>query len=252
MDLSYWNKLVPNIAVVPTTKLFFKQYTYKLELLAYGGQAVNNPASVEESISYRRISYRQINYGGSWAVRSKENITHADIAWLNYLQRFKQSPDFVCKIRVEEPNIQIYSESEQDLYNFAKTIPQEFRKYIKTISRPESEAAKSLIQSGKKIQKKPPSYRYKLVFRDGSYDAQIRSSVLDYLDSLGNLVRVPNHFREEFTKRFNSTWDCYIYSNDVKIATFIQLMNPNLIRSIIEAVTVEDINTDIIQGSYNG
>jgi hypothetical protein len=75
---------------------------------------------------------------------------------------------------------------------------------------------------------------------------------LQYLDGLGDLVRVPSHFRDAFTRPYNSVWDCYVYSNDVKIATFIQLMDPNLIRSIIEMAAVSEINTNIIQESHNG
>lgn len=252
MDSLYWNRLIPNLEIVPTTKLFFKQYPYRLELLAYAGQTISKPVAIEESLAYRKISVRQINYGGSWAAKTKQNIKNADVEWLKYLQKFKQDPSFDCKIRIEEPNVQIYAEREEDLYNFVQALPAEYQKYVRRVSRPESDAARSLVLSGKKLQKNPPAYRFKLAFRDGKYDYHVRQSVLQYLDSLGDLVRVPSHFRDAFTRPYNSIWDCYVYSNDVKIATFIQLMDPNLIRSIIEMAAVSEINTDIIQESHNG
>lgn len=246
MDSLYWKKLVPEIEITAATKLFFKQYVYRLELRAYAGQTITKPAPIEETLAYRKISMRQINYGGSWAIRSKQNVKNADVEWLKYLQRFKQNPSFECKVRVEEPNVQIYCENEEDLYSFVQSMPGDYQKYVLRIAGPESDAAKKIILSGKKIQKKPPAYKFKISFRDGSYNEEVRSSVLNYLDSLDNLVRIPSHFREAFTRPYNSIWDCYIYTNDVKIATFIQLVNPNLVRSIIETAVVEEINTSII------
>jgi len=252
MDSLYWNKLIPDIQVLPTTQLFFKQYVYRLELLAYAGKCINNSVAIEESLAYRKMNHRQINYGGSWVAKSKENVKNSDVEWLKYLQKFKQTLDSNFKIRVEEPKLQIYSESEEDLYEFVRALPAEYRKYVVSVSKPESSAAENLILSGKKIQRKTPTYRFKLLFRDGSYDMDVRRSVLQYLESIDTLVRIPVHFKEAFTRPYNAIWDCYLYSNDVKIATFIQLINPNLIRSIIEMATVDEINTNIIQGAKHG
>ena len=74
MDSLYWNKLIPDIQVLPTTQLFFKQYVYRLELLAYAGKCINNSVAIEESLAYRKMNHRQINYGGSWVAKSKENL----------------------------------------------------------------------------------------------------------------------------------------------------------------------------------
>jgi hypothetical protein len=252
MDSLFWKNLVPDIQVLPATKLFYKQYVYKLEMLAYAGKSVSTSMTVEESLAYRKISMRQINYGGSWAVRSKQNIKNADVEWLKYLKGFKQSPTFNCKIRIEEPSIQIYSDNEKDLYNFVAELPNDYKKYVTGIARPETDQVKSLMLAGKKVVKKPPTYEFKICFRDGNYEPSTRQSVLNYLDGLGNLVRIPKHFKEEFNKPYNNIWDCYIYSNDINIATFIQLINPNLIRSIIEMAVVDEINTAIIQECHNG
>jgi len=246
MDSLFWKNLVPDIQVLPATKLFYKQYVYKLEMLAYAGKSVSTSMTVEESLAYRKISMRQINYGGSWAIRSKQNIKNADVEWLKYLKGFKQSPTFNCKIRIEEPSIQIYSDNERDLYNFVAELPNDYKKYVTGIARPETDQVKSLMLAGKKVVKKPPTYEFKICFRDGNYEPSTRQSVLNYLDGLGNLVRIPKHFKEEFNKPYNNIWDCYIYSNDINIATFIQLINPNLIRSIIEMAVVDEINTAII------
>lgn len=246
MDSLYWKKLIPDIKIVPSTQLFYKQYVYRLELQAYAGKCISSPATIEETLAVRKISYRQINYGGSWRSRINRNLKNADVAWLKYLQTFRQANSNNLKIRIEEPAVQIYSSNEQNLIDFVRDLPNEFKKYVTSISRPESNQTMNLILAGKKVVKKQPTYEFKICFRDGNYNYNVRSDVMNYLNSLGDLVRIPEHFRDQFTKPYDTIWDCYIYSNDIKLATFIQLINPNLIRSIIEMAVVDEINTTII------
>lgn len=245
MDSLYWNKLIPNIKIVPSTQLFYKQYVYRLELLAYAGKCITKPTSVEETLAYRKVTHRKINHGGSWNARITKNLKNADISWLKYLQKFKQN-NTNLKIRVEEPYVQFYSEQENDLLEFARELPSKYKQYVTRISRPHSDQELDLILAGKKIVKKQPSYEFKICFRDGNYNHDVRCDVMSYLDSLGDLVRIPKHFREQFTKLYDTVWDCYIYSNDIKLVTFLQLINPNLIRTIIEMAVVDEINTTII------
>ena len=252
MDSLYWKKLIPDIKIVPSTQLFYKQYVYRLELQAYAGKCISNPATIEETLALRNISYRKINYGGSWGAKVNRNLKNADVEWLKYLQSFRLANLNNLKIRIEEPAIQIYSSDEQDLVNFVRDLPAEFKKYVTSISRPESDQTMDLILSGKKVVKKHPTYEFKICFRDGNYSYNVRNDVMNYLDSLDDLVRIPKHFREQFTKSYDTIWDCYIYSNDLKLATFIQLINPNLIRTIIEMATVNKINTIIIKDVQNG
>lgn len=252
MDSLYWKKLIPDIKIVPSTQLFYKQYVYRLELQAYAGKCISSDATIEETLAVRKISHRQINYGGSWGAKINRNLKNADVVWLKYLQIFRQANLNNLKIRIEEPAIQIYSSDEQALADFVRDLPDEFKKYVTSISRPESDQTMDLILAGKKIVKKQPTYEFKICFRDGNYNYNVRNDVMNYLDSLGNLVRIPKHFRDHFTKPYDTIWDCYIYSNDIKLATFIQLINPNLIRTIIEMATTSKINTVIIEDVHNG
>lgn len=252
MDSLYWKQLVPNISVVFTRKLFYKKYLYRLELTAYGSQCINATTDIDESLRLRNLTYREINYGGSWKARMREQIKRADPEWLNYLKKFKQTVSFDCNIRVEEPKVQIYSNSPSDLENFIKQIPGDYVKYISGISIPKNDQELSLLQAGKLIVKKDPKYPYKIIFRDGKYDLDTKNHIINYLDSLDDIVRVPEHCRSMLLKSYSGIWECYVYSKDSDIVTFLQLIDPKLIRSIIEMATIEDINNTIIQGSPNG
>lgn len=236
-----WKNLVPNIEVLPTQKIFYKQYLYKLELVAHGGQSINSKYSVEKSIEIRERSYRAINYGGSWAVRMSHSLAKANIEWLEYLKLFKASVAFDCKIRIEEPRIQIYANNEQDLLAFVNQLPGQYIEYVVSITRPTNDQERELLQSGKKLLKSTPEYNFKINFRDGKYDLTTKLHILNYLDSLGDMVRVPAHARKELTKSYTNTWDVYIYTKDSSITTFLQIIDPKIIRTIIEMTGTEDI-----------
>jgi hypothetical protein len=234
MDSLSWKNLAPNIEVLPTQKIFYKQYLYKLELLAHGGQSINSKYSVAKSLEVRERSYRAINYGGSWAVRMSHSLAKANVEWLEYLKLFKAGVSFDCKIRIEEPRIQIYASNEQDLLDFVGQLPAQYIEYAVTITRPANDREHELLQSGKKLMKSTPEYNFRINFRDGKYEVGTKLHILNYLDSLGDTVRVPDHARKELTKKYSNTWDVYIYTKDSSITTFLQLISPRLIRSITE------------------
>jgi hypothetical protein len=180
------------------------------------------------------------------------SLSKADIEWLEYLKLFKAGVAFDCKIRIEEPRIQIYASNEQDLLDFVGQIPLQHLNYVRSITRPANDQERELLQSGKKLMKSTPEYNFRINFRDGKYNLDTKLHLLNYLDSLGDTVRVPDHARKELTKNYSSTWDVYIYTKDSTITTFLQLIEPRIIRAIIEMAGTQDINTNIIQGARDG
>ena len=253
MDLLFWKNLIPEINVNYTQKLFFKQHPYKLELLANGGQSINSKLSIDESIEIRKASYRKINHAGSWwAVKMYAQTKKADTDWLNYIKNYKTTNivNDTIRLRIEEPKVQIYFNEKSDMINFLSNIPTQFKKYTESISIPRNEQELEILMSGKKILKNSPKYKFKINFRDGKYDLLTKNHILNYLDRLGDLVQVPEHCRKEMTKTHSATWDCYVYSHDISILTFLQIIEPRLVRSVIEMASIADINmTNNIQGS---
>jgi hypothetical protein len=240
-----WKKLIPNLEVLDTKKKYFGQYLYRLELLAYGGRSINAQADVVDAIHQRISSYRHVNYGGSWQAQVSWQLQQANFEWLEYLksQKFNLVP--TLKIRVEEPKVQVYSENETDLLDFVRQIPQEFRQYGISIHCPANDEQRAMLNAGIKIVKNVPAYRYKINFRDGKYTPETKHHILTYLTNLGDIVKVSTPCREKLSKSdFGYVWDAYVYTNDINITTFMQIIHPNLIRSIIEMAAVEQVNTD--------
>jgi hypothetical protein len=240
-----WKKLIPNLEVLDTKKKYFGQYLYRLELLAYGARSINSSTDVVQAVQQRMSSYRQINYGGSWQAQVDWQLQQANFDWLEYLKREKFNLVPGLKIRVEEPKVQVYSENEYDLLDFIRKIPQEFRQYGISVYCPANDQQRAMLDAGIKIVKNTPTYRYKINFRDNKYTTETKQHILTYLDNLGEAVKVPTPCREKLSKSdFGYVWDAYVYTNDISITTFMQIIHPGLIRSIIEMAAVEQVNTD--------
>ena len=232
-----WKNLVPNIEVLPTQKIFYKQYLYKLELVAHGGQSINSKYSVAESLNVRERSYRAINYGGSWAVRMCHSLAKSNVEWLEYLKAFKASVNFDCKIRIEEPRIQIYANSEDELVDLVTNKLQSFVTNIEEISGPATDEAAEILNSGAIIRKTHNGYTHKVILRDGRYGPEIKEAILQYLDNLNiEMVNMSKSCRSMLSKSSSYIWNCYFYTNDPSIAMFLNLIQPGLVSNIHELV----------------
>lgn len=240
-----WKKLIPNAELQDTQKKYFGRYLYKLELLAYGARSINATNSIEGAIKDRIQNYRRINYGGSWQYRVSQELKKADYDWLNFLRQCKFNLGQGLKLRIEEPKIQIYSETQDQLKEFVRNIPAKYRHYALNVFEPADDQQRTMLESGLQLVKNPPKYRYKIILRDGKYGAEIKHNILNYLTALDDAVKVPDRCRGQLDKtNFGYVWDCYFYTNDSSITTFVRLIHPDLIRSITEMASVAQINTD--------
>ena len=238
MDTLWWTQSNPKILIEPTTKKFFGRYLYRLCVYAPGGRIIHSKRSVESEVDYRKSLQKNITYG--WWARGRD-IGNADAELLTIIKSIKQNPAHNLKLRVEEPRIQIYAETEQELQDLVKNYFGKFWQNIETITGPTDSAAEAVLNSGAIIRKTATGYRYKVIVRDGRYDANIRASILQYLDNLGpETVGYPKSLREMFSKESGYVWNCYFYTNDLTINSFLNIMAPGLISNFHELVVVAD------------
>ena len=252
MALLSWKKLQTKIEILPTQKMYFKQYLYKLELLAYGSRSIgfSGKTSIQQNINQRLANNnnKHVNYGGSWhAANAYNNLQKADVDWLEFLKSQKLTLPSNMRFRIEEPKVQVYSTDEDDLLEFANQIPKHHRQYLLSFYAPNTDRELELLQAGIELRKKPPKYRYKVNFRDGKYSVESKISILNYLEGLEEQVWVPQRCQDHLTKSHNYIWDTYVYINDIGISTFLRIIDPNLVRSITELASVAEINTDIVK-----
>jgi len=239
MDTSFWTQCNPNISIEHTVKKFYGKYLYKLVLYAPAGRLIFSSGDITDGLEYRKtFSYNQ---GGSWWVRkSNSTLQDTSVSLLENIRQLKidHLPDI--KIRVEEPRIQIYSQYDQQLKDivskYLSVVP---ASYIETVSGPADIESEDILNTGAIIRKNDIGYQYKITLRDGTYSAETRKSILNYLQNLDvEQVRVPNGTFDMLARPSPYLWGCYIYTNDLSTLTFLQLIAPGIVGNYHELIVV--------------
>lgn len=239
MDTLFWTQFNPKIELVNTTKKYFNQYLYKLVVHAPGGRAIDTK-DIFASIEHRKIWDKDMNRFGWWGRKSR-NLESADIDFLEIIKNLKQDRTTNKKIRVEEPFIQIYTETESDLIDIINSEPQMFKQHIRVIAGPANSTTADILNSGAIIKKSNNGYRYKVIIRDGFYAQGVRDQLWNYFNN-ANKEEIKFTAGLERSLRSNSgyMWSLYFYANDLSIITFINLISPGMVVNIHELVVVPD------------
>lgn len=239
MDTSFWKNLSPSIKVESSTKQFYNQFHYKLDIYAPGCKSIRCE-NIAVDLNKRQSWVRDYKRQGSWYNKQLyKYLKEADVGFLHSLGNlYYEYPDI--KIRTEEPKLSVYTTDELMLQSVAESIDPDHRDKIISVTGPESENIKAVLGKHVVLVKKPPKYKYRIWFKEKQFNHQTRMQILDYLDSLGDLIRMSDHTRESLGKQHDWIWGSYFYSNDKHVATFISLINPDIIREVSELVCVNN------------
>jgi hypothetical protein len=157
MDISFWKNLSKDIEITYTSKQYYKQYLYKLEVWAPGCKSIHTE-DIQKDLSFRGRSQPGYNVGGSWwNTRLHKWLVQADLKQLSRLQHIKNTFSNV-KIRTEEPNISFYAENEQVLKDIVNTIDSRYHKHVVNFFGPESPEIQEILETNKVLVKRKPKY----------------------------------------------------------------------------------------------
>lgn len=238
-----WNNIADHVEIVATKKKFYNQHLYKIVFYCPAARIlVDKPrrSSLSDALE-RRINavanlsfYRKLN-------GPRHHVTYAAIEQLEYFETVKNSRGNTIKIRVEEPNISVYSNDESVLYQIAQDSP--FPDRIREIHRPESLAAESILNQGHILIKKDTDFAFKVVLRESvNLDSANKQSLVDYLYNLSLDSEVS--FSKSLLKNLNTNrvWfpGGYFYAKDEKICTFINLICPGLLSGIFRLTKLDE------------
>jgi hypothetical protein len=239
MDTLFWKNLSPNIKVLSSSKQFYNQYYYRLDLYAPGCKSIRCE-NIAVDLDKRQSWVRDYKRQGSWYNKQLyKYLKEADVGFLHSLGNlYYEYPD--VKIRTEEPKLSVYAEDELMIQSVAESIDPDHKDKIISIVGPENEEIKTILDKHVVLVKKPPKYRYRIWFKEKQFTYDTRTQILDYLNSLGDLVRMSDHTRESLSKPHDWIWGSYFYSNDKHVATFITLINPDIIREVSELVCLDN------------
>jgi hypothetical protein len=237
MDISYWIQSNPKITVGHTVKKYYGKYLYKMVLYAPAGRLILTNGDIAQELDFRK----NYNPGGSWWYRRnhQSSVTSADVTLLEQLRNLKQANIPGIKMRVEEPRIQVYAQTDDDMRNIVETYIPSYKSYVESVYGPEDEEAEAILNSGAIIRKNDLGYRYKVIIKDGTFPAHVKESLYLYLSNIGpELVHVPKGTMDMLVKNSAYIWNCYFYSNDEGINTIVRLMAPDLISNCHELVVM--------------
>jgi hypothetical protein len=238
MDILSWTQCNPKIAVDHTLKKYFGRYLYKIIVYAPAGRLIDEKVSINSALEHRLAVTKNINQSGWWGHRYNKDLDHADIELLETLRDLRRNPNGL-KLRVEEPRVQIYAETETELLNLINNQLKPFCKYVESIAGPADSEAEEVLNSGAIIRKTDIGYTHKVIIRDGRYTSEIKMSILRYLTNLnGDTLTISDNLIAMLTGRSGYVWNAYFYTNDPSVTMFLNLIHPNLVLNIHELVVL--------------
>jgi hypothetical protein len=187
-------------------------------------------------------STRYLNKGGSWrAALLNKDLEKAKVDQLENLRQIRIDYGDTIKFRIEEPNVGIYTETEEELRVVANRIDTEYQSNIQGVQFPENDIQLSLLKEGRIIMA-PNSkieYRYKVMFRDGTYSNEVKQQILNYIDGLEEDALLSKGTRAMLAKPYPYMWGTFAYFNDISALTFLNIICPNIVLKIHERTLAE-------------
>ena len=238
MDTLFWTRCSPKITVEHTTKKYYNQYLYKIVVYCPAGRLIDNNGPMAKELDHRKEVFKHITQSGWWGQRQNRDLNHADVYLLDTMRKIRRSSNTVgIKLRVEEPRIQIYAKTENELVNLVLDHLQPFAKHIETIAGPANEECADILNSGAIIRKTDNGYTHKVILRDGRYGTETKETMLQYLQNLDlAVIGIPTSCRNMLTKSTSYLWNCYFFTNDPSVITFLNLISPGIVSNIHELV----------------
>jgi hypothetical protein len=241
MAISSWTKLAPKIEYVPTRKQYYGHYLCKLTINVSGSRLVHaspKDGSLAEELWRRIESCKKYSRGGSWHSAEKlREMLSTNIDEIECLRTLKDRFKDTLKLRIEEPMVQLYTETEAELAEVARHLLPDMRRRLLTVGYPESDEMAALLREDKIIAKSARiEQRYKIMLKDGLYTREIKENALQYLLNLKNEIRIPQHTIRMLSSNHSYIWNGYLYADDTGLTTFLSLIAPGLVGKIHELV----------------
>ena len=202
MDISFWTNLNPKLEVTSTRQAYFGEFFARAKYYCPGGAYLreihsNTWGDPNEFIQFRQNSHRNYRRAGSWAP-GREEIQSIEGKQLELIRLSLASESFPVKFRVEEPFLTLYTRNEDDLKALVKKI--EWGSRLCDIEVPDNVKVLQDLQNNVIFRKRDIGYKYKIIVRDRHSRDNLSASFINYLDNLGEMVKISRTVRKTLSK----------------------------------------------------
>ena len=241
MDTSFWkslkSNLKPDIEFKQTKKQFFGRYLWRLEVHAECSDLINpSYTDMMSEVARRRLRAQSRNYGGSWRYTNVDRYDKVDYVLLQTIRNMRETYKDSIKVRCEDPWVQFYAETENELKMIAQCLGKEECVLAITGPAPGTEA---LLTGDKIIASKKITHRYKVMLRDGNYNRDAKAQILALLEALGTEVKIPASLRHGLSREYTGMWGTFFYTNEESVTTMLNLVHPGIVGKIHEVVHLD-------------
>lgn len=233
-----WKKLHPTVEIKDTTKKFFNKFLYKIVVFVPGARLISETKNndMSELVAQRKVYEQRFrNYGGSWkhvSFRQRKYLDQISVAQLEYWRSFYRNENPAFKIRIEEPYLTIYADSEESLFTLVNDDPA--TSSIRQVHRPKNDSMIEALNKGEIVVKSAIEYDYRIYLREGKLDSTIAQAIYNILISQSDNVKMTKSCRKNLSTRVHWFTSTYFYTSDLSIVTMISLVDPNIISGIFK------------------
>lgn len=241
MDTSFWKSLKsnskPDLEFKQTKKQFFGRYLWRLEIHAECSDLIN-PCykDMMAEVAKRKIRAQARNYGGSWRYSNVDRYDQVDYVLLQTIRNIRDTYKDTIKVRCEDPWVQFYAKTEDELKVIAQRLSKE--QSILAITGPAA-GTEELLAGDKIIGSRKIQHRYKIMLRDGNYNLETKTQILELLKAQGEAVKIPASLQHGLTRGYTGMWNTFFYANEESVTTMLNLIHPGIVGKIHEVVHLD-------------
>lgn len=232
-----WTELNNSVQVRHTSKKFYNKFLNKIVVLCPGARVIYDKRSennLDQVIQSRIERIEHLRRFNRWH-QQKYNTDQWSKVQLAELVAIKLTDKQTgIKIRVEEPDVTIYSDDQNVLYELAKRLD---AGKLKEVFIPENQIAREILDRGEVIIKSDIEFKYKITLKEfWNLEPATKSTLLDYLYNLGDDEVCMTKSLVKNLGNPERTWfpGGYFYAKDDKVATFVSLIAPGIISGIFK------------------
>jgi len=233
--------MTPN-KYVDSRRLFYRQYLYKAVITLPKARIIYDSTPVSECIANRHRYHLSTQMFRNTLVNVADSVERfKDMYKINeerlcyYRQVYLETKGM--RFRVEEPWLHLYTNDYTELLHILKydPAPQYF-----VIHRPAGTAERVIIERGEMIATdRHNGIDYRVHIAEGFVSQDIKTALITLADTYPNDVYIPQRLKEKL-KSSSHTWTSgYFYINDLKLLTFINLIDPKFVTSFFKMTRPE-------------